>query len=168
MITRRHPRRRSIPQPVIVVAAMVIIAVAIALLWPNKKTGITTTQCPGQTLAQQAAAADVIMTGSVFMVLPDQDHALVIIDPIRIYKGQIDRPTIKIPAQADTAISSEQTTDILHFASGQPPYLLFLKHGSGQQYITARCFGTRELGSGLTAEERQILGSGKQFNAPVQ
>jgi hypothetical protein len=127
----------------------------------------TEKQCARQVLPDHIAAADLILSGEVFVVLPDEPNALVYIKPLTVYKGT---PPAQIIIRATAATATAGGTggnaivilpngtkeSELHFASGQPPYLLFLR-GSDNKFITSRCDGSRLLGGGLTAEESAVL-----------
>lgn len=51
----------------------------------------------------------------------------------------------------------ESLSKTVPIASGQPPYLLFLKQRTDGKCNTSRCDGSRILGDGLTTEERGVL-----------
>lgn len=107
-------------------------------------------------LQRNTAKADRILTGRVEAVLTSAHLADVWIEPLTWYKGQTADRFLRIQAQP-TKIRKGTTGD-LHFASGQPPYLLFLRKTSGVQYRTSRCYGSRLLGAGLTAAETAAFG----------
>ena len=115
--------------------------------------------CPKRTVAQNFLYADAVMTGSVTGVLPVGDVADVWIEPGEIYKGHVTEKNIKIAARQsiNTNLHIAESPEDLHFQSVDPPYLLFLKLRSDGRYDTSRCFGSRELGSGLTIEEESVL-----------
>jgi len=147
------------------VAVVAIISLVIMMAWPVKRQVVNqvTSACPETTLTDQVAAADVIATGTVFMVVPEAGHALVIIDPLRVYRGQIIGADIRILAADVANLESSPDSNQLNFASGQSPYLLFLKASPNGQYTNSHCFGSRLLGQGLTTAEQQLLGEGTPF-----
>ncbi|GEM_PF-2345822 len=129
---------------------------------------ITEKKCSIQTTAEQAAAADLILTGEVFVVLPDEPDALVYMKPLTVYKGLPPMPLI-IRANAGENVPAGESgrrqiivlpdgsrQNELHFASEQPPYLLFLRK-SDNKFLTSRCDGSRVLGSGLNEGEQSVL-----------
>lgn len=143
---------------ILAIILVVGFMVASRLTTPITQT-LTQNNCP-TTLSEQVAAADVIVSGSVFMVIPGGSiGAQVIIDPLTFYKGNVDTPTLIINARDDAGVT-KFTTDgqqDLRFQSGQPPYLLFLYQQSDGTFNTRECDGTRFLDTGLTSEERQLL-----------
>ena len=145
---------------------LVLIIILLASLMVTMQQTKPVTQTPSQnncpaTLPERVAAADVIVSGSVFMVIPGgSSGAQVIIDPIKVYKGQVDTPTVIINARDDAGVTTLATDSHqnIHFQSGQPPYLLFLLQEADGTFLTSQCAGTRFLETGLTSEEQQLLG----------
>lgn len=113
--------------------------------------------CPRQTVEQRVAAADLIVTGTVFAVIPDNDEAGVLITPQRVYRGSLPPNGIVVAARSADRTTSNAVTGDLHFTSDDPPYLLFLKQRSDDRFATSACFGARLLGDGLTPEEQTVL-----------
>ncbi len=120
-------------------------------LWP----------CQKQTLEQRVAAADLIVTATVFAVIPSNGTANVLFTPQRVFKGQVPPTGITVAARTASATTAADDTGDLHFTSADPPYLLFLKQRDGNAFTTSACFGSRTLGDGLKSEEQQLLGAGK-------
>lgn len=168
---------QSISRILVIFTAVVVLAAGV---WYARSTqeptvqgnvitaGTNERQCPNQTESARIAAADLIVTGTVSVVLPEGSDALVYIKPQTIYKGDILTPFI-IRAQTIDGVATggsakqqivvlpDGTKDSeLHFASEQPPYLLYLRK-SGNKFLTSRCDGSRFLGTGLTAEEQASL-----------
>lgn len=161
----------------ILIVAVLVIGVGVWYAGSIKKapdsvevqtTKITEKKCPAKTLAEQMGIADLILTGEVFVVLPDDTDALVYIKPLTVYKGSPPIPLI-IRANADEGVPAGGSgqrqilvlpdgsrQNELHFASGQPPYLLFLRK-SDNKFLTSRCDGSRVLGSGLSTQEQENL-----------
>jgi hypothetical protein len=136
--------------------AIVLLGVS---LYPENKPVAVEAQCDTVSVAQQYAAADLVLTGEVFLVVPDGvENAKVLITPSRLYKGKVPAIGIAIAAKAGANKVESDVAGELHFASGQPPYLLFLKTGENGVYTTSRCMGSRLLGEGLTSEERKAFG----------
>ena len=162
----KQQQYRVSARPLLFVAFLLIAAICAAFFWPRHvpvPAVISPFQCPATTLAERINEADIIVTGSVFAVLPDPVGAMVIIEPLRVYRGRVTAPSIRIPAHDATADTTKNDTGNLFFASDQPPYLLFLKKGPNGEYLTSRCYGSRLLGDGLTTEEQRILGNGAPF-----
>jgi hypothetical protein len=122
---------------------------------PAPTTRVSVFSCPERTVAEQAARADLIMTGEVTGVLPGEPYGRVMIRPIHVYKGQPGAPTF-ILARPKTDLTVSSNPGDLHFQSDQPPYLLFLRQISGG-FLTSRCDGSRFLGDGLTSDEKTVL-----------
>lgn len=150
--TSRPPRSHR--TYVVVGVAAVLLVTGIWWLWPMPATSV---KCPKRTAAQNAERADLIMIGSVVIVLPGDPYAQVMVHPDKTYKGSPSN-AVKIFAQPSNlnATSNDVINGDLHFASTQPPYLLFLQK-SGDGYTTSKCDGSRSLGSGLTADEKAAL-----------
>lgn len=110
---------------------------------------------------QKIAGADLIVTGNVFAVIPGPTGADVLINVDQVYKGTVPERGITIAALDAEKMNEERSIDgtDLHFASGQPPYLLYLHEREDDRYHTSRCDGSRFLGEGLSSEEQQFLGS---------
>lgn len=124
----------------------------------TKNSVVNTVACPENT-EKKFAQADVVMTGSVFMVVPDQQLARVIITPEKVYKGVLNQATVSVMARDEDPVQLDLAGAIptLHFQTGQPPYLLFLHDRDDGTYTTSVCEGSRLLGVGLTDEERRAL-----------
>lgn len=117
--------------------------------------------CPVRSPDEQTARADLVIIGRVFAVLPGPTGGDVLITVDRALKGNAPLVGVTIAA-LDVAQPKERPGQLageLHFASEQPPYLLFLRARSDGRYNTSRCDGSRFLGRGLTTEENQALGS---------
>jgi len=110
--------------------------------------------CPASAL-EKFSQADLVLSGTVFMVVPDQELARVIITPEKIYKGTLTQPTVAILAREEEPVTAVTPGAIptLHFQTGQLPYLLYLDDRHDGTYSTSICNGTRLLGSGLSDEE---------------
>jgi len=121
-------------------------------------------RCPAdQTIEQLKGRADIILIGSVFAVLQNNDgSADVLITPQNFYKGSEPERGITIAARPATGgeIGGSGNSD-LHFSSDDPPYLFFLTERSDGRFQTSRCDGSRLLGQGLTTGEQAALGSGR-------
>lgn len=113
-------------------------------------------RCPVEAASERIARADLIVTGSVFAVIPGPTGADVLITPDRVYKGQAPKEGITITAKdAEAGVSLSEGE--LHFRSVDPTYLLFLRQRSDGRFLTSRCDGSRFLGNGLSAEEEPLL-----------
>jgi hypothetical protein len=144
---------------VLVIVLLAGLMFASRLTTPITQT-LTQNNCP-TTLSERVAAADVIVSGSVFVVIPGGSYgAQVIIDPLTFYKGRVDTPTLIVNARDDAGVTTFTSDDREHlrFQSGQPPYLLYLYRQADGTFNTRDCDGTRFLATGLTAEEQQLSG----------
>ncbi len=149
--------------------ALGVLGLALVLLaggwwvW-GRSTSVTVNgqSCATADIQDQLTAADLVLTGSVFAVLPAATGADVIIAPDRLYRGRLTTPSPRIAALADQtgADTKKYTEGELHFASGQGRYLLFLHARSDGRYDTRACFGSRLLTKGLSPEETSALGAG--------
>lgn len=141
---------------------MLVVVLLGVWLRSERKSSETVVQCDVTSAAQQYAAADLVLTGEVFLVVPDgTENAKVLITPLRLYKGDVPAAGVAITAKAESGGTESNVTGELHFASGQPPYLLYLTQQANGLYTTSRCMGSRLLGEGLTNEEQQVLGIGQ-------
>lgn len=113
--------------------------------------------CLPQTIEQRVAAADLILTATVFAVIPDNDEASVLFTPQRVYRGSLPPIGIVVAARSAVSTTSNAATGDLHFTSDDPPYLLFLKQRSDGRFDTSACYGSRLLDKGLTSEEKTLL-----------
>ncbi len=114
--------------------------------------------CTPLTLSESVARADLILTGSVFLVVPEgATYANVLITPQDFYKGTLPPRGVRIRA-LPTVEGAKNNVNDLHFASNQPPYLLFLQQDADGVYRTSRCLGSRLLGNGLTPLEQVAFG----------
>lgn len=146
----------TLPTVVIIILAVVVFVGYTRL--PQPTPAPQTSTCPTRTIQENVDRADIIMTGSVDIVLPGEPYVSVMVIPGKIYKGQADG-LVKIWAhEANASNTAGHGNQEIHFASDQEPYLLFLRQGDGG-YLTSRCDGSRLLGSGLTDDERRVLES---------
>src|SRR5204863_4659518 len=93
----------------------------------------------------------------------DAANADVIINPIRVYRGRLSAPTVRIAA-IDDAGSSPKTYNNLNtmsFKSSSDVYVFYLHLLPDGRYSTSRCDGTHLLGGSLSSEEQAQLGSGQ-------
>ncbi len=168
---RRAPRNRSrsLATDILFViglaATLVVLAVAVFRYFPLRRQSDESPRtaaftCPSTTLAAQAESSDLILTGSVLAVIPGDPYAQVLVTPIRVYRGSLPTSGLTILANPTDANSNAGGQGDLHFTSHDPPYLLFLRPSSDSAFMTSRCNGSRRLGSGLTAEETAVLGTG--------
>ncbi|MEK7537595.1 MAG: hypothetical protein AAB619_01320 [Patescibacteria group bacterium] len=155
----RYYRRWVMP---LLLYGAVVVWVA-AGRWPRGQVEPVATDtvrpCP-TTVAERINQADVILSGRVAMVIPGgPGGAEVIINPIEVYQGAISMPTVTIHALDDRVIRSGpmMRPSDFHFASDQPPYLLYLRRQSDGTYLTRRCEGSRWLGPGLNEAEQRLL-----------
>lgn len=97
--------------------------------------------CPTTT-----AAADVIVEGQVFAVLPGgREGARVIVRPIRFVRGEAAAPNLEINAQDDATLGgSKENHQGLHFVSGVN-YELFLRRESDGTYSVIPCSASKLL-----------------------
>lgn len=148
----------------ILLAIIIIGAVSVLSFRMNHRAMLSTTVhnevavCKPSTIVQNVSTANVIVAGTVTLVIPYQgDLARVVIQPEHVYKGGITAPTYSVLAHdAGMGGTSRPSTD-LHFVSGSQEYLFFLHQTSGELYTTSQCDGTRVLGNGLTDEETAAL-----------
>jgi hypothetical protein len=139
------------------VGAVATAIITASLVVQQQRVSALPTPCTPDTLASNISRADLILTGSVFLVVPDGlTYAYVLITPQRVYKGVLPPQGIRIRALATTE-GSGITLDDLHFTSQQPPYLLFLQQQTDGTYRTSKCVGSRLLGGGLTPAEQLVL-----------
>ncbi|MFC1662978.1 hypothetical protein ACFL04_02290 [Patescibacteria group bacterium] len=146
----------------------VIIVIILGIFWllldaPIKNLFKSKLVCPDRTVDENILDADIIVIGSVFAVIPGQTGADVLITPTLLYKGAIPDNGIIIaasPAEGSEEQLMLEVKDDLHFASGQPPYLLFLRARQDDLFNTSKCYGSRALGEGLNEEEEILLGDG--------
>ncbi len=150
----------------VMTATVASLVVVWAVRWWSSQpsqVAINQTVCSFRTLADRVGAADVILTGQVFAVIPSGPGAEVIISPLRLYRGTLPVRGIQIVARPmkPPARLARSGQPELTFASDQPPYLLFLQSRADGKFDTSACAGSRTLGSGLTPEEVQLLGAGQ-------
>lgn len=122
----------------------------------------TAVSCPTLSIEERTARADLIVTGSVFAVLPlEGSLTRVLVEADRVYKGAVPEKGIEVVA---IGIKPEERISVpggdLHFTSNDPPYLLFLRQREDGRYLTSRCDGSRVLGSGFNTEEGALLRQG--------
>ncbi|MEK7631961.1 MAG: hypothetical protein AAB445_03805 [Patescibacteria group bacterium] len=144
---------------VFMIGAIITAVLAATLVIDRKQPAAEqSANCTPLSLAESVARADLILTGKVFLVVPaEPGYATVLITPQHFYKGTLPALGVRIRALATTE-GENIPADDLHFASNQPPYLLFLEQDADGVYRTSKCMGSRLLGSGLTAEEQALLG----------
>lgn len=118
--------------------------------------------CPDRPLSQQVSQADLIMTGTVFAVLPKDGAAEAIIVPDRIYRGQLTGPTVSVTVTPSVHGSTGGSVDptSLDLSTSSKSYIFYLRRRVDDLYVTNRCAGTRLFGAGLSAAEATILGPG--------
>jgi hypothetical protein len=160
-----HRRVRDLPRLIAQAAVVVAVAIVGCMLvrphHPEPKSDL----CSSLILVDHFVQADLVITGTAFLVLPSgAESAKVLISPTSLYKGNIPAGGIEITAKQDTAVLGSETFGELHFVSGQPPYLLFLQQRADGLFNTSRCMGSRSLGTGLTPEEKIVLGAGQIVN----
>lgn len=140
----------------LLVAACVVLAVSIATR-PIPATAPTATnqQCPTTTY-DRLRASDVVLTGRVFIVMPSGPlGAQAVVDPIAVFRGQVDTPTIVVNAvPSNTATTG---TGGLNLASGETTYLLYLRRLTDGTFTTSTCAGSRVANDGLTSEEQAVF-----------
>ncbi len=107
--------------------------------------------CGREPIREYVQKATAVVKATVFAVTEKNDRANVTLTIENVYAGTVSEPTITIPA---TIAGAEQQSSDLHFASGQPPYLLFLRKTAGGEWRTSRCYGSRMLKGKLTEEKR--------------
>lgn len=123
--------------------------------------------CPTMSLSEKVAAADVVLEATVEMVVPGETLAEVFLQTNHLYKGTLERPQRVFANPTNPIIPSTNQHyrqveidglrfDEISFATGQAPYLLFLRATEGG-YLTSRCDGSRLLGDGLTKAEKAAL-----------
>jgi len=143
---------------VLVVGAAVAAIVSVSMLSSHPAPSTAKLTCVPIAPAVALERADLVLTGEVFLVVPaGGEYAHVLITPSRVYKGKTPPAGVRILALADTGTAAGQLPNDLHFASGQSPYLLFLRQGADGIYRTSRCDGSRLLGIGLTDAEAAAL-----------
>lgn len=124
--------------------------------------------CIARLPSEYADNADLIITGEVFAVVPEETTgATVLITPLRVYHGVLPERGVDIASRVGTPSTSDgspkdNSMGELHFASGQPPYLLYLREGDDGRYRTSACDGSRSIPGGLTAQEQALLGEGEE------
>lgn len=124
--------------------------------------------CIVRSISEYAENADLIITGEVFAVIPEETTgATVLITPSRVFRGVLPVRGVDIASRVGTPSTSggrpvDGRVDELHFASGQPPYLLYLRESDDGRYRTSACDGSRSMPEGLTAQEQAILGKGEE------
>lgn len=104
--------------------------------------------------SMQKSAA--VVKATVFVVTEKNERAEVVLTIENVYAGTISEPTITVYARIADEKEEGRGSD-LHFASGQPPYLLFLRKAADGEWQTSRCYGSRMLKGELTEEERGVL-----------
>ncbi|MEK7639706.1 MAG: hypothetical protein AAB424_00985 [Patescibacteria group bacterium] len=143
---------------VLVVGAIVTVVITASMVVEQQSAATPSAPCVPLAIIDSVARADLILTGEVFLVVPaDPGYATVLITPERVYKGEVLKAGVRIRAKADSLVGGSVLDD-LHFASNQPPYLLFLQQDTDGLYRTSKCIGSRSLGSGLTVDERAAFG----------
>lgn len=149
----------------IITAIVVVVAAAIFIATKPKRVPQLNTNaqqpswlCPDRTLAENVAAADLILTGEVAAVLFQKTLADVWIKPRERFKGTPPSTGLRIMANpVEDAQGTVEGMGDLHFTSDDPPYLLFLKQRADGRFSTSACYGSRLLGDGLTPEEKTVL-----------
>jgi hypothetical protein len=142
---------------------VVLVVVLLVIRLSDNLSSVDSDGCGITSSEVQVAAADLIVTGKVFAVIPADEMADVLIEPIHLYQGSRPDQGIIIAAQPLVENGNNARTaqiNELHFASGQSPYLLYLIERSDGRYNTSRCDGSRLFGAGLSDEEQLILGDG--------
>lgn len=107
---------------------------------------------PVRDYVQKSAA---VVKATVFAVTENKNLANVVFTVEKVYAGTVSAPTVAVPAKIGN--EGQGSTNDLHFASGQPPYLLFLRKTANGEWRTSRCYGSRMLKGELTDEERSVL-----------
>ena len=164
----RRPRHALTPLTVIVPAFVLGVFAVVFILTSVSKPNASfpkTIVCGILTARQSASYADLVVTGTVFAVVPGEEYAQILFTPDRVYKGTIPDQGIRIASVAvDGNVKRPRGDDApdLHFTSEDPPYLLFLRKREDGAFLTSRCYGSRILGSGLTDDERSALGDGQE------
>ncbi|MBI2984428.1 MAG: hypothetical protein HYY50_02290 [Candidatus Kerfeldbacteria bacterium] len=150
-------------------AAIAIIALIglVGMWWlagrratPTASRPTMITACHPWTPAEAIRQADLIMTGQVFIVLPSRLGAEIVIEPGRVFHGQLPEGAVRVVAKPVTkmVMSPDGSEPELHFTSDQPPYLLVLRRRTDGLYETRSCWGSRLLGPGLRPEEEAAWG----------
>lgn len=112
--------------------------------------------CIPQTVRERFNQADIVLQGTVFSVMEDEAGGTeALIEPTVVYKGTADDTVVIVDPDGPTVTSIDVT-----FAESETPYLLFLKRRDDESFATNTCLGSRQLDTGLTAEEREVLGQG--------
>lgn len=152
------------------VAALVALTViGVALIGsrftlPKSKSQVGLSQkeyvvCHIQPIEYRFQDPDLILTGSVFAIVPNKNgSADILITPDKIYKGTVPTTGVVLAAQPAVAGGAVTLSRDLHFTSNDPPYFLVLSSRTDGRYDTSTCDGSRLLGDGLTAEELDVLG----------
>lgn len=143
--------------------ALLLLATTVVFRPATTPSVLPQTQfCVMMSTADQVQGADVVLSGTVAMVVPDTaDTARVIVQPDQVYRGRVSGGSLTLHAAADRgAVERSAGEGQLHFTSAQPPWLFFLYQQVDGTFTTSRCAGTRPLGTGLTVEEQQLLKAG--------
>lgn len=156
MITRSQSRQLQLVLSVIGIVALIGANAWLYFFHIQPEKSVVTSTCPKITMAQQITRADLVVTAKVVTVVANGKLAEVLLSPLHIYKGQVTSATLRVVANPSTAGAGLYNSDI-HFASDQPPYLLFLRQQSDGRYFTSKCDGSRLLGEGLTEMEKTAL-----------
>lgn len=115
--------------------------------------------CRQLPVSERFERADLVVTGSVFAVVPGQGGlADVLITPSEILKGIPPVTGIVLAARPTTAVAAATPRNDLHFTSSDQPYFLVLYSRDDGRFDTSACDGSRLLGGGVTPQERHAIG----------
>jgi hypothetical protein len=161
--THLHSQRPRNSQRVILVLAVVVAVAAIVFGFLHFRTPTQSTRtCSPTAVAENYISADSVVSGNVFLVVADgPENAKVLLSVDRVYKGVIPSTGITIAAKQGNGVIANPANPELHFEASATQYLLFLKKRDDGLFTTSYCYGSRELGSGLTQSEALILGAGQ-------
>lgn len=150
---------------IVVGAAIAVCVVAYVFIQSSRDGDHERIVCGEITSYEAFTYADLIVTGDVFAIVPGDQYAQILFTPDWVYKGMIPDTGIQIASTAVDDTVKYPRGDVapdLHFTSSDPPYLLYLRRRDDGTFSTSRCYGSRLLGAGLTADERVTLGDGQE------
>ena len=146
-----------------VTAVGVVLLAGSVLLWPRPivRPRPSHIHCATSSVGQRLGQADLVITGHVFAVVPFGVLAEVLIQPDWVYRGTPPATGVNVV----TTRQGRQTSSVtrgggLKFSSGPTVYVLALDRRVDGRYTVGQCSGSRLLGDGLTAAEKDFLGPG--------